>query len=140
MPSRGWSLPAAAILLWQSAIAVASPTPNLDTLFYSPIERQKVVRARLSPPDPGSQAQEQVQSPATHAQLSGVVRRAAGKGTVWVNGVPWAEGTLKAGQIHGMDAVIDGHRLRVGQSYDKSTDVSGDVVQPGAVTVQQRRP
>ena len=108
----------------------------METLFYTPLERQKVVRARLAQVDPGLESDAQAES--SFAKLSGVVRRAGGKGTVWINGMPVPEGNLKNGKIRGMDAIVDGQRLRVGESIDKSSGERSDVVEPGAVTVQRR--
>ncbi len=137
MQFGGWSRWAAAVLGCLSTVAMASPQPGLDTLFYTQIERQKIDRIRLSHVEPGSESESEAQ--ASFAKLSGVVRRAAGKGTVWVNGTPSPEGAANASKIRGMGAIVEGQQLRVGESIDKSSGARSDVVQPGAVTVQRRR-
>lgn len=125
----GYTLVAAVVTCLSAAVA-ASPQPPMETLFYTPLERQKIVRSRLSMVEPEAEA--------SLVQLSGVVRRSAGKGTVWVNGQPSPEGAPKTSQIRGMDAVVDGQRLRVGESVDKITGVRSDVVKPGTVTVKRQ--
>lgn len=132
MSSRLGSQWVAALLACFGTVAVANPPPAMETLFYTPLERQQVERLRLSQTEPAAEA--------TFARVSGVVRRAAGKGTVWINGAPVAEGTPKTGQIRGMDAMVDGKRLRVGESIDKTNGARSDVVEPGAVTVKKNRP
>lgn len=66
-------------------------------------------------------------------RLDGVVSRSRGKGTAWVNGEPVAQGASRSTVITGSEAVVDGHRLRVGQSFDKTTGAKSDIVAPGAV-------
>ena len=136
MQSAGWPRCGAALLGFLSTIATASPQPGLETLFYTPLERQKMFRVRTWQVVPGSGSDADADT--SFAKLSGVVRRAAGKGTVWINGTPVPEGTSKAGKLRGVDAMVDGRQLRVGESIDKSSGVRSDVVQPGAVTVQKR--
>lgn len=134
MQSSGWPRCGAALLVFLSTLATASPQPGMETLFYTPLERQNINRVRLSQVVPGTESD----ADASFAKLSGVVRRAAGKGTVWINGTPVPEGASKAAKLRGVDAIVDGQQLHVGQSIDKSTGVRSDVVQPGAVTVQKR--
>ena len=131
-PSKSGARWVAACLACLCAHAMANPQPGMETLFYSPLERQQVELARLSQAEPEAEA--------TFARLSGVVSRAGGKGTVFINGAAVPEGTPKTGQIRGMDAVIDGKRLRVGESIDKTNGARSDVVKPGAVTVKKTRP
>ena len=111
------------------ALALESAAPPLDVLFYTPAQRADIMRER-QPQGSGTSLFGTVQ------RLSGVVRRGNGKSTVWVNGKPLAEGAPKAPALQGMDAVVEGKRLRVGESIDPLSGTRGDVVAPGAVTVQ----
>lgn len=110
-------------------LALASTAADLETLFYTPAQRLDITRSR--------QGLAGV-SDAAATRLNGVVRRADGKGTVWINGEPFAEGSPQAGQIKGVDAVVEGRRLRVGEAIDKASGERTDVVAPGAVTVRRK--
>ena len=114
-----------------SAWALESTGAELDTLFYSPAQRADIVGAR--------QPQSGVSVFGTVQQLTGVVRRSGGKSTVWVNGKPMPEGAAKTPPVQGVDAVVDGKRLQVGESVDTLTGARGDVVTPGAVTVRRAK-
>ncbi len=71
--------------------------------------------------------------------LSGVVRRGNSKGTVWINGEALSEGSPRTPRIVGVDAVVQGRQLRVGESIDELSGVRRDVVVPGAVTVNKSK-
>jgi hypothetical protein len=101
----------------------------MHTLFYTPAQRADIVRARMG-------SAEDLSSGAT-SQLTGIVRRGNGKSTVWINGKAQPEGDAKTPPIKGLDAVVEGQRLRVGESVDVFTGARGDVVAPGAVTVKR---
>ena len=96
--------------------------------MYTPAQRQAIDRARLVPVE-GATASFR----SSRTRLDGVVARVRGQGTAWVNGEPVAQGTNPLTRIQGTEAIVEGHRLRVGQSFDKSTGVKSDVVAPGAV-------
>ena len=100
----------------------------MHTLFYTPAQRADIVRARKEPAEDLSSG--------AISQLTGVVRRTNGKSTVWINGKPQQEGNPKTPPIKGLDAVVEGQRLRVGEAVDVFTGARGDVVAPGAVTVK----
>ena len=113
----------------QNAVEAEQVAPELGTLFYTPAQRQEISRAR------GPETTLEV-SDSTY--LQGVVRRSQGKGTVWVNGKPLPEGQAHTPLIQGVDAVVDGKRLQVGQSLNKFSGTRTDLVAPGAVT--KRKP
>lgn len=123
MPMRHLSRTAAALLLCLGAWSAAAA--ELGTLFYSPAQRSEIERARRGE---AGQAQEQAQK-----RLSGVVRRANGKSTVWVNGEALPEGAAGTPPLRGMDAVVQQRRLRVGEAVDALTGETSDVVPPGSV-------
>ncbi len=127
------TLRAGLLVLWAASVggsawALETTLPELDTLFYSPAQRADIVGARQ--PQSGASMFGTVQ------QLTGVVRRSGGKSTVWVNGKAMQEGAAKTPPVQGVDAVVDGNRLRVGESVDALTGARADVVAPGAVTVR----
>lgn len=108
--------------------AQAAPVgASLGTLFYTPAQRQGIQQARQPNLTPESAAP-------SVTNLQGVVRRDLGKGTVWINGKAIAEDGAKAPRIQGVDAVVDGKRLRVGESIDAISGARSDVVAPGSVT------
>lgn len=120
----------AAVLVGHPVLAVESPRAALGTLFYTPVQRQEISRARQSNPE--------VDSSST-VRLSGVVRRNDRKGTVWVNHKALPEGGANAPRLLGLDAVVDGKRLRVGESLDTLSGARSDLVAPGAVTLQSQK-
>lgn len=107
----------------------AGPVADLETLFYTPAERQAMTLRRSG--QEGAAA-------ATATRLTGVVHRAGGNGTVWVNGKAYPQGSLGPSAIRGVDAVVDGHRLRVGEGIDTATGARVDIVAPGAVTPRRK--
>lgn len=135
MPPLNYSAPQivlyAAALFGMPAGAWAGPVAGLETLFYTPAER--LVMA------PGHIAQESAAAPAAATRLTGVVRRANGKGTVWVNSKPIPEGSPLVGNIESGSAMVDGNSLRVGEGVDTTTGERVDIVKPGAVTVGGKR-
>jgi hypothetical protein len=117
------------LCLWACADA-AKAADTLDTLLYSPAQRQAIVAARKRLA--GESALLPTLKPST-ARLDGVVARESARGTTWVNGEPQAQGAPQAPQIRGLDAVVEGRRLRVGESLDTVTGTKTDLVAPGAV-------
>ncbi|OYT92839.1 MAG: hypothetical protein CFE43_06050 [Burkholderiales bacterium PBB3] len=115
--------------LWIVSDAAQAAEP-LGTLLYSPAQRQAIAAARKRPA--GESASLIPLKPST-ARLDGVVARESAKGTAWVNGEPMAQGAPKAPLLRGTDAVVEGRRLRVGESVDTTTGSKTDVVAPGAV-------
>lgn len=109
---------------------VASSVNDLETLFYTPAERQAITLRRHG---------QESAAATTAMRLTGVVQRAGGKGTVWVNDKAYPEGSPNTGAIKGVDAMVDGRRLRVGEGIDTSTGERVDIVAPGAVT-RRRKP
>ena len=105
---------------------------RLGTLFYTPAERDALVRARQGQPD----------SPlhVSRVAVNGLVKRVAGHSTAWINGQAVVEGQSVplAGRVGvGRTSVsVAGKSLRVGESLDLMTQERGDVVVPGAVTVK----
>ena len=117
-------------LALQPTVAAEQPLPSLGTLFYTPTQRLEIVRTR--------QHSEGMES-STSTQLQGVVLRSNGKSTVWVNGKALAEGAPQTPKTRGVDAVVDGKRLRVGESLDTLSGARTDIVAPGAVTAGAKR-
>lgn len=113
--------------------AAQADKADLNTLFYTPLERQAIALARKGSPD-------EVQQATSVFQYQGIVRRGAGKNTLWINGKSLPEGARQTPQTHGFDAVVEGARLRVGQSIDSVSGQRSDVVVPGAVTVNSPKP
>lgn len=105
---------------------LAAPVPGLETLFYTPAERHNMTLRRIG--------QEGDAPVITTTRLTGVVRRAGGKGTIWINAKPIPESSPNVGAIQGGSAVVDGRRLRVGEGVDTTTGARTDIVAPGAVT------
>ena len=110
------------------ALALEPANSDLDTLFYTPAQRANIIGER--------QGQAGDSLFGTKQQLTGVVRRTNGNSTVWVNGKAQKEGNPKTPPLKGVDAVVEGKRLRVGESVDSLTGARADVVAPGAVTVK----
>lgn len=110
-------------------LALGATSADLETLFYTPAERIDISRSRQGLAGAAN---------AASTRLNGVVRRAGGKSTVWINDQPYAEGSLDAAPIKGVDAIVQGRRLRVGESIDKTSGERTDVVAPGAVTVRSK--
>ena len=123
-----WSAPVlGGLCLCAATAAAAAPADaGLGTLFYSPAERDEIVRERRG--ETGGAVLE-----LTQKRLSGVVRRAGGKSTVWVNGEPLPEGATDTPALVGVDAVVKDKRLRVGESVDALTGDTSDLVPPGSV-------
>lgn len=126
-----------AILLCAVNPVRADVAPEIGTLFYTPAQRQDIGRARqgLS----GTSGLSDAADTAAAARLSGVVHRAGGKGTVWINDRPYAEGNSQGAKIKGVDAIVQGQRLRVGERIDKASGERTDLVAPGAITVRKPR-
>jgi hypothetical protein len=119
---------------------MAESADALGTLMYSPEQRRtmELVRSGRASPveaapgiEAGSASAAAVASPTI--RLDGVVTRERGKGTVWVNSEPVSQGTGATTVIVGSEAVVEGHRLQVGQTFDKDTGTKTDVVPPGSV-------
>jgi hypothetical protein len=115
----------AALLCALPAGVWAGPVPGLETLFYTPAERSNMTLRRIG---------QEGDAPVTTTRLTGVVRRAGGKGTIWINAKPIPEGSPSVGAIQGGGAVVDGRHLRVGEGIDTTTGARTDIVAPGAVT------
>ena len=73
---------------------------------------------------------------ATEDGQSRLFLRAEG-GTVWLNQQAHREGQAPAGPLRGVDALVDGQRLRVGERVDKTSGERTDVLAPGAVQVHK---
>lgn len=110
--------------------------PALGTLFYSPDERTAIIAARKE------QSGVVVQS-GTTISVGGLVRRASGKGTAWINGQVVAEGQAvpAAGVpvIEPRRVLVDGHSVRVRETVDIETGSRSDALPLGALTVKKQR-
>lgn len=135
LPSRNLGI-ALLMALGLAGGVLAAPLPDADmpALFYSPVERQHIEQQRkgMESDDPEkSVAPEQI-------QFNGLVHRKEGKSTVWINQRPWPEGTMETpgrqGRIGPNGFSIDGHPLRVGETFDLNTGQKTDFIPSGAVT------
>lgn len=113
---------------WASGESVA----DLGALLFTPAQRASIIQARRQT-QPANSRSDIVQ------KFDGVVSRSNGKSTLWINGQAQPEGQPNTPPLQGVDAVIDGKRLRVGESLDPLTGTLGDVVAPGAVSSQGKR-
>ena len=114
--------------------ALVATNQRLGTLFYSPSERDAIVRARL-----GLLEEE---TPSAIVHLTGIVKRSGGKSTAWINGQAVPEGQSEAPgvktTISTSSVTVDGQRVRVGEAVDINTHQRVDIVSPGAVTTKDR--
>jgi hypothetical protein len=123
------------LLCLAGAKAFANESPsqspdNLGTLFYSSSERAAVQKARLG----------EVDAPSANALFSvdGVVKRAGGKSTVWINGRAIPEGqspfptplrfAINAGAI-----TVKGTRVRIGETVNLDNLQRTDFIAPGSL-------
>lgn len=110
--------------------AAAAPE-TLGTLLFTPAQREQIIRAR----QPQTQTGEQAVATTSVSHLQGVVRRDGGNSTVWINGKALPQGQAQTPTLQGVDALVAGRRLRVGEAIDTLSGVRSDVVVPGTVTV-----
>lgn len=113
------------------AVRAQVPPEPLGTLLFSPQERAQIALER----SPGAGSAQT--APASVLRYHGVVRRSDGKSTVWVNDKAQVEGDVAAPRLRGLDAVLAGHPLRVGESIQTTTGQRQDVTAPGALTVRR---
>ncbi|MDD5249612.1 MAG: hypothetical protein PHY45_11535 [Rhodocyclaceae bacterium] len=107
--------PSACLLtLLAAGSAFAAGAEPLGRLFFTPAQRALLDRQR--------QGGSVEQAPEAVARLDGIVARADGKTTVWINGRPQRDA--------GLDAAAT---LRVGESINRVTHEKIDVVAPGAI-------
>jgi hypothetical protein len=115
----------------QKAASAPAASPILGPLLYSRQDRAAIVQARAARGMPEGR---------TRMQLSGLVRREAGKGTVWINRHALAEGEAmppaKHTRITPAGVTIDGQRMRVGETLDLHSHERSDLVAPGALAVK----
>ncbi len=121
--------PRPALLLLFLPLGAIAETGRLGTLFYSPAERAALVSARA-----GDTHQDSVSG----LRLGGIVKRAGGKGTVWVNNQAIPEGQpVPPAATPGITAQgvnIDGKSVRVGETVNLVTGEKTDLLPPGAVS------
>ena len=115
----------------QASLAASSqPEAALGTLLFSPTERAAITAAR-----DGKTATTETPS---GLRLGGIVKRSSGKGTVWMNQRPVAEGLAippaSAPQITADGVTIDGKPVRVGETLNLVTGERNDLVPPGSVS------
>ncbi len=131
---------ATAALLWLALAALlpaqasAENADALGMLFFSPAERQEIARAR-------NDSRPVAEQPPASLQLDGLVKRADGRSTAWLNGQPVPEGSPIARQpapaIEKTGVAIAGQRLRIGESLDLMTGERSDFLPQGAVAVKR---
>ena len=103
---------------------------QLGTLFYSNSERAAVLKARLGVVDAPS-----ISSTFT---VDGVVKRAGGKSTVWINGRAIPEGqspfpTPLRFVIHAGGITVKGTRVRIGETVNLDNLQRTDFIAPGSL-------
>lgn len=135
---RFFTLPGAGapVLPELAAPAPTSPArtgaPPLATLMYSPAERAALERERQGVL--GADA-------ATRLHLEGIVQRARGKSTAWINHQALEQGQgwpgLRRSTIAADAVTLDGRRLRVGETLDLSTGQRSDSIAPGSVLLKE---
>ena len=112
----------------------APHAPHLDTLVYSPAERDALVRERRAEASPGL---------STRQRVSGIVQREHGRSTAWINQHAVAEGQslppAHSTSISATDVTLDGQRVRVGETLDLNTLERGTVISPQALTLKGRK-
>lgn len=123
------------LLCWSAFTALANEPPsqsldNLGTLFYSSSERAAVLKARLG----------EVDAPSINTifTVDGVVKRAGGKSTAWINGLAIPEGqspfptplrlVINVGGI-----TVKGTRVRIGETVNLDNLQRTDFVAPGSL-------
>lgn len=108
------------LALW---LGVCNASP-LGTLFYSAAERSAIVSRRSG----------ESSAPTSHSvSVSGIVRRQGGLSTVWLN-----DEALNLKPYSNNEVLIEGQRVRVGETLDTSTQRLTDVLPAGAVTRKGR--
>ncbi|HMM74291.1 MAG TPA: hypothetical protein PJ986_01195 [Gammaproteobacteria bacterium] len=125
---RGW-------LLVLALGAGAAPARDLGRLFFTPEERAQLDAARRAPPvaaadeatEPAAPPELAPDAPRAAASppltVNGLVRRAHGPSTAWINGAPGTPGEL---------VQDDGRRLRIGQDAVELGAAAGRArVKPG---------
>jgi len=75
-----------------------------------------------------AQAAAEPPPPPTRVQLSGVLRRSNGRGTIWIDGVPQDAPVPARAGTGGVPVDVDGRRvmMKPGQSYDPNDGTVGD--------------
>ena len=120
-------------LVAAKALANELPSQSLDdlgTLFYSSSERAAVLKARLG----------EVDAPSANSFFSvgGVVKRAGGKSTVWINGRAIPEGqspfpTALRFAINVGGITVKGTRVRIGETVNLDNLQRSDFIEPGSL-------
>lgn len=130
------------------AAAAGVAAQELGRLFFTPDQRAALdARRKARVPDKPAAAP-QVESPVT--RVNGVVQRAGGKSTVWVNGEAIQEGTQAeargapqpAGEGRVTVPLGEGGRgipMRVGESLNRGSGEVSDVVGKDGVKVAPQR-
>jgi len=137
----------AACLTMLLGAAVPAGAQELGRLFFTP-EQRAALDARRKARIPDKPAVVTVESPTT--RVDGVVRRSAGRSTVWVNGEPTPEGTQPEG-LRLRPAPGDPTRfsvtvgesprafdLKIGEKLDRGSGEVRDLIGEGEIRV--RRP
>jgi len=132
-----------------AAAATVAAAQELGRLFFTPEQRAALdARRKARVPDKPAAAP-QVESPVT--RVNGVVQRAGGKSTVWVNGeaipesaqagaqgAPYPAGTGRVSVPLGEGG--KGLDMRVGESLNRGSGEVSDIVGKGEVKVGPRSP
>jgi len=109
----------------------SSQSPDeLGTLFYSNSERAAVLKARRGEVD--------VPSVSSVFSVGGVVKRAGGKSTVWINGRAIPEGqspfpTPLRFAINVGGITVKGTRVRIGETVNLDNLQRTDFIAPGSL-------
>jgi hypothetical protein len=127
------------LVLWVGAIGNAQAQVPIGRLFNTPEERARLDALRAAdgmpappPPPPPAPAR----PPAPPLQLDGILRRASGPSTVWINGVPQAVQPDKIsppGTKPALTMQLDSGKkikLKPGQRYNQEQERINDVNEP----------
>jgi hypothetical protein len=112
----------------------ASHAARLDTLVYSPAERDALVHARRGDASTVLSARQRV---------SGIVQREHGRSTAWINQHAVVEGQsmppAHSTSISATAVTLNGQRVRVGETLDLNTLERGTALSPQALSLQERK-
>ena len=133
------------LLAFAATLPARTAAEPLGRLFLTPERRAALERQRQT----NVQEQAQALEGAT-LSLDGVITRSSGKTTVWINGRPQNESAAGTGVQAGASlreparaTLVTGDEapatLRVGESINRATRETSDVVAPGAVSVGRPR-
>lgn len=123
------------------AAPVPADSPTLGSLIYTPEERRTIERKRhTEASDSEDNENQDSHLPPETIVLDGFVKRDTGKGTIWIDQQPQAEGEpLLAGQATTLTPRglrFKGHTLHVGQTLNLGTGERTDPLPPDSLRIR----